>query len=72
MDTYSGLYYPFIHFKDEQWLKLSALYWDKMARIVPAKYPTEDGATVKELSGFIDLPPNLGEAGIQRDIRELS
>ena len=30
-----GLYHPFIHFKDDDWLKLSALYWDRMARIVP-------------------------------------
>src|SRR2546430_11603576 len=29
------LYYPFIHFRDEGWLKLTALYWDGMRRIVP-------------------------------------
>ncbi|WP_435007640.1 DUF6236 family protein [Tundrisphaera lichenicola] len=34
-----GLYYPLIHFKDDGWLKLSALYWDKMGRIVPESYP---------------------------------
>jgi hypothetical protein len=28
MATSFGLYYPFIHFKDENWLKLSALYFD--------------------------------------------
>jgi hypothetical protein len=33
-----GLYYPFIHFKDDDWLKLTALYWDRMARIVPPSY----------------------------------
>ena len=33
-----GLYYPFIRFKDDEWLMLSALYWDKMARIVPQHY----------------------------------
>jgi len=37
----TALYYPFIHFKDDSWLTLSALYWDRMARIVPkyAKSP---------------------------------
>lgn len=49
MQTYQALYYPFIHFKDDRWLKLSALYWDKVARIVPHDYATDDSATVKAL-----------------------
>lgn len=49
-----GLYYPFIHFKDDKWLKLSAIYFDKMFRIVPSGYQTEDSDTVKELAGFVD------------------
>ncbi len=24
-----GLYYPYVHFRDERWLKLAALYWPK-------------------------------------------
>jgi len=46
MTNYSGLYYPFIHFKDEAWLKLTALYWDQMVRIVPKKYELHDSDTV--------------------------
>jgi hypothetical protein len=56
METYIGLYYPFIHFKDDAWIKLAALYWDKMGRIVPRGYRTSDSDTVKQLaneSGFI-------------------
>ncbi|HJY29425.1 MAG TPA: DUF6236 family protein [Pyrinomonadaceae bacterium] len=30
-----GLYYPYIHFQDQDWLQRAALYWDKMGRIVP-------------------------------------
>jgi len=37
-----ALYYPFIHFKDERWLKLSALYWDVMGRIVSETYAREE------------------------------
>ncbi|MGD8331858.1 MAG: hypothetical protein PVJ49_20665, partial [Acidobacteriota bacterium] len=48
-----GLYYPFIHFKSDAWLKLSALYWDRMARIVPPSYQTEDSDTVRALAGFV-------------------
>lgn len=64
-----GLYYPFIHFRDERWLKLVALYWPKLARIVPSGYPTHDSETVKRLNGelsfVIDLDPgwSVGEVG---------
>src|SRR6266478_2822415 len=70
MAHYIGLYYPFIHFKDDAWLKLTALYWDKMGRIVPETYKTEDSETVKRLaeeSGYIEtfrpgwVRPEFGE-----------
>jgi Family of unknown function (DUF6236) len=57
-----GLYFPYIHFRDDNWAKLAALYWPKMARIVPAKYPTRDSDTVKALNDSlnwtIDLQPD--------------
>jgi hypothetical protein len=53
MQSYQALYYPFIHFKDDNWLKLAALYWDKVARIVPQDYTTDDSATVKALAPCI-------------------
>lgn len=31
-----ALYHPHFHFEDEGWLKAAALYWPKIARIVPA------------------------------------
>ena len=49
MVSYFGLYYPFIHFKDEGWLKLTALYWDGMMRIVPAGAQLRDSDEVKRL-----------------------
>lgn len=54
MDTYQALYYPYIHFKNDAWLKLSALYWDKVHRIVPNDYATHDSDTVKSLGSFVD------------------
>jgi hypothetical protein len=54
MQSYQALYYPFIHFKDDSWLKLTALYWDKVARIVPHDYATDDSDTVKALAPCID------------------
>ncbi len=55
MPTQVGLYYPFIHFRDDAWIKLSALYWDRMGRIVPEDYELRDSDTVKELSHEIDF-----------------
>lgn len=49
--SYAALYYPFIHFKDDNWLKLSALYWDRMGRIVPHSYEPEDSQVVSALGG---------------------
>ncbi len=43
------LYYPFIHFRDDAWLKLSALYWDDVTRIVPRAYTPRDNREVRAL-----------------------
>lgn len=53
---YKGLYYPYIHFRDDAWLKLAALYWDEVGRIVPASLEADDSDVVKRLQdelGFI-------------------
>ena len=54
MESYKALYYPFIHFKNDEWAKLAALYWDNLGRIVPEHYVTEDSPTVKGLGAFIE------------------
>lgn len=41
-----GLYYPFIQFRNDSWLKLAALYWDRIGRIVPPGYQLQDSDTV--------------------------
>ena len=56
--SYAALYYPFIHFKDDNWLKLSALYWDRIGRIVPYSYEPEDSQTAQNPAsriGFLFL-----------------
>ena len=58
-----GLYYPYIHFQDQDWLHRAALYWDKMGRIVPDldDVNAEDTDLVRALKyevGFVeDLRP---------------
>ncbi len=74
MVTYIGLYYPFIHFRDEGWLKLTALYWDGMRRIVPGGASVHDSDEVKRLvdARFIQNEIPLGAASqIAGPFREL-
>jgi hypothetical protein len=54
-----GLYYPYIHFRDETWLKLAALYWPSIHRIVPNNYPVDDSETAFVLSDGLDFIHNL-------------
>jgi hypothetical protein len=55
MPTFHGLYYPYLHFQDEGWLKAAALYWDGMNRIVPYGARLDDSDEVKrfEQDGFV-------------------
>lgn len=70
MPSYIGLYYPFIHFKDDWWLKLAALYWDKMGRIVPTEYGTRDSETVKRLADELGFIENFAPGAETKDLGE--
>ena len=54
-----GLYYPYTHFRDSAWLKMAALYWPKMARIMPHHFPLNDGAVTQALIDELDFVINL-------------
>ncbi len=74
MPTFHGLYYPYIHFQNEGWLKGAALYWDEMSRIVPAGTSLHDSDDVRRLSdaGFVhDKTPQDGAHKIAEPFRRL-
>ena len=74
MPTFYGLYHPYIHFHDLSWLKLSALYWDGIYRIVPHAIVPEDDDEVKELadSGLIaSRHPGMGAYQIEKPFRDM-
>jgi Family of unknown function (DUF6236) len=73
MVDYFGLYYPFIHFRNEGWLKLAALYWDGMRRIVPLGASLNDSDEVKRLvdAQFIEDRPPLGAELVAKPFRDL-
>jgi hypothetical protein len=51
---YTALYFSYIHFKND-WLKLAALYWGTVARIVPHTDAVRDGDsdTVRAFEGRV-------------------
>jgi hypothetical protein len=57
-----AVYYPYIHIRDERWLKVAALYWPRMVRIVSPDYPTRNSELVDvladELGFIVDHPPD--------------
>lgn len=72
-----GLYYPYIHFRDEKWMKVAALYWPRMARVVPHNFPVVDheAATAlrTELDFLVDVDPHeAAEAVAPRFLRVLN
>ncbi|SFG27330.1 DUF6236 family protein [Streptomyces mirabilis] len=72
-----GLYYPYIQFRDEKWMKITALYWPRMARVVPHGFPVVDHETVTalrtELDFLVDLDPQeAAEAVAPRFLRVLN
>jgi hypothetical protein len=54
-----GLYYPYFHVRDDRWLKVAALYWPGIIRLVPPGYTIRDSGTARALVdvGFIDRQP---------------
>ncbi|MFF3699218.1 DUF6236 family protein [Streptomyces sp. NPDC002221] len=50
-----GLYYPYIHFRSEEWLKVAALYWPRMARVVPDRFVPADAGVSLALKDGLDF-----------------
>lgn len=58
-----ALYFPYIHVRDDDWLKAAVLYWPSIGRIVPSGYAKHDSRTaaVFEAEGILTdvLPGGL-------------
>jgi hypothetical protein len=70
-----GLYYPSVHFRDESWIKLAALYWGKMARMVPNGYELHDSQPIQQLKDdlrfVMDIDPGLVAGRVESSFIEL-
>ncbi|WP_030273039.1 DUF6236 family protein [Streptomyces sp. NRRL B-24484] len=63
----TGLYYPYVHLRDEQWAKAAALYWKRLARVVPEGFPVRDGHLLKELQQaefLVNVDPAAAAAAV--------
>ncbi len=71
-----ALYYPYIHLQDDRWIKVAALYYDGLSRIVPQGFRTDDSHTVRVLNDEIqfvrDLDPGREAAEITYDFLEFA
>ncbi|MFJ4980318.1 DUF6236 family protein [Streptomyces coeruleorubidus] len=63
-----GLYYPYIHFRDEGWLKTAALYWRELARVVPEGYRLSDSRTARVLAEELAFVTDVGPAITARQV----
>jgi Family of unknown function (DUF6236) len=68
-----GLYYPYFHVRDERWIRVAALYWPKIVRIVPDQYRTRDSRTVRALADdfIIRQPPGKSVDAVAPRFSEL-
>ncbi|MFJ7213599.1 DUF6236 family protein [Amycolatopsis sp. NPDC098790] len=53
------MYYPYIHIRDDSWLKAAALYWPRLARLTPDGFPRYDSEVAKTLAGELDFFLNI-------------
>ncbi|GDY32599.1 hypothetical protein GTS_42320 [Gandjariella thermophila] len=42
-----AVYYPYIHVRDDTWLKYAALYWPRLGRLRPPGYPVSDSLVAR-------------------------
>ena len=58
-----GLYYPYFNVRDERWLKIAALYWPRIVRLIPEDFRGPDSQAVRALTDELDFvdrrPPGL-------------
>lgn len=67
-----ALYYPYIKFRDEQWLKSTLLVVPKVFRMIPDGYHPDDPDEVRQLEkdGLLDYA-NLNSRGVNRSLDRL-
>lgn len=63
-----ALYYPWMHFQNDSWVKLALLTWDKIARVRARGLEDRDSALVRQVRAESDLIMELMPAETDLDI----
>lgn len=56
-EMFHALYYPYFNVRDERWLKIAALYWPRIVRLVPEGFRGAETPAMRTLAnelGFIE------------------
>ncbi|MER6405675.1 DUF6236 family protein [Streptomyces viridosporus] len=59
---HTGLYYPYVHFRDPAWIKAAALYLPQLARVVPEGFRVSDPEHVRVLRDALDFVQDIDPA----------
>lgn len=67
-----ALYYPYFHVRSEEWLKVSALYWPHIYRLIPSGYQTRDSMAAKYLSEYagilVSVDPGISVNTVSQEV----
>jgi hypothetical protein len=72
MSDQGALYYPYIRFRNKQWLKSTLLIFPKVFRMIPDRYHPNDPQEVRDLEekGLLDYA-DLTTSGVRRSLDTL-
>jgi hypothetical protein len=62
-----ALYYPWMRFQDDNWLKLALLTWDSIALIRPEGLDSSDSDLVKQVRAETDFIVDINPTGRERE-----
>jgi hypothetical protein len=69
------VYYPYIHIRDGRWLKIAALYWPHIVRVVSPAYPTRNSSLVDiltdELGFVVNHAPDQEAQAVAEDFAQV-
>lgn len=66
-----GLYYPYSRVRNENWLRVAALYWPRIARVEPVDWESESGELEQRLQDELDLFVEVSQERAHRDTLEI-
>lgn len=75
MPTRIGLYYPYLHVRSDEWLKIAALYWPSLAYIDVPGHPVQHNdatqALVDELDFLVAVSPEPAMPDVGRLVQHV-